>query len=298
MTDITLLDGSIGQELVRRAPARATPLWSTQVMIDFPDLVRDVHDAYFAVGATVATTNTYAVLRDRLDGAGMADELARLTDYAVTAACAARDDNGAGRVAGAIGPLMATYRPDLCPPAAEAAELYREAVDGLKDRVDLLAFETLSSVEQVDGALRAVQGVDVPVWIAVSVDDFDGTLLRSGEPLADLAPLIAQHRPAAVLINCSRPEAVTAGLTVLAGFGCPFGAYANGFTQISDGFLEARPTIDALEARTDLGPDAYADFAMSWVAQGASIVGGCCEVGPDHIAELARRLRAAGHDIV
>jgi homocysteine S-methyltransferase len=37
---------------------------------------------------------------------------------------------------------------------------------------------------------------------------------------------------------------------------------------------------------------------MGWVDQGATIVGGCCEVGPDHIAELARRLRAAGHDLV
>jgi homocysteine S-methyltransferase len=37
---------------------------------------------------------------------------------------------------------------------------------------------------------------------------------------------------------------------------------------------------------------------MGWVAQGASIVGGCCEVGPAHIAELARRLRAEGHEIV
>ena len=42
----------------------------------------------------------------------------------------------------------------------------------------------------------------------------------------------------------------------------------------------------------------FAAFAMDWVAQGATIVGGCCEVGPDHIAALARALRAGGHDIV
>jgi homocysteine S-methyltransferase len=36
---------------------------------------------------------------------------------------------------------------------------------------------------------------------------------------------------------------------------------------------------------------------MGWVRAGASIVGGCCETGPDHIAELARRLRVAGHPI-
>ena len=78
MTAITLLDGSIGQELVKRSGDRATPLWSTQVMIDHPGFVRLVHDDYFAAGATVASTNTYAVLRDRLTRVGLQDEVARL----------------------------------------------------------------------------------------------------------------------------------------------------------------------------------------------------------------------------
>jgi S-methylmethionine-dependent homocysteine/selenocysteine methylase len=100
------------------------------------------------------------------------------------------------------------------------------------------------------------------------------------------------------LINCSRPEAVADGLAILKTFGLPFGAYANGFTKISQEFLVDAPTVDALEQRQDLGPKDYASFAMGWVAQGATIVGGCCEVGPDHIAELATQLRAAGHVIV
>jgi S-methylmethionine-dependent homocysteine/selenocysteine methylase len=74
------------------------------------------------------------------------------------------------------------------------------------------------------------------------------------------------------------------------------GAYANGFTAI-DG-LKPGGTVDALEARRDLSPAAYADFAMSWVEQGASIVGGCCEVGPAHIRCLRERLEAAGHTVV
>jgi Homocysteine/selenocysteine methylase (S-methylmethionine-dependent) len=47
--------------------------------------------------------------------------------------------------------------------------------------------------------------------------------------------------------------------------------------------------VAVLEARKNLGPEAYADFADQWVAMGASIIGGCCEIGPEHIAELARR---------
>jgi homocysteine S-methyltransferase len=103
---------------------------------------------------------------------------------------------------------------------------------------------------------------------------------------------------AAIMINCSMPEAIPAAMDILAKGDKPFGAYANGFTKITDGFLTHKPTVDALSARQDLGPEAYAKHAMGWIAQGATIVGGCCEVGPAHIAELARQIRAAGHEVV
>ena len=138
----------------------------------------------------------------------------------------------------------------------------------------------------------------LPVWLAVSVEDFDGSKLRSGENLADLAPVLNRHDTDAILINCSRPEAVSTAVDIAAQFGRPFGAYANGFTKISQGFLQEAPTVDALQERSDLSPAAYADFAMGWIDQGATIVGGCCEVGPNHIAELAARITAAGHQIV
>lgn len=299
MAEITLLDGSIGQELVKRSGDRATPLWSTQVMIDHPKLVGEVHLAYFNAGATVATTNTYAVLRDRLRRIGLEDQVGRLTETALRAARRARAARGgAGRIAGSLGPLVQSYKPETCPPAAEAAEIYAEPVALMKDHVDLILIETMSSVDQAEGALRAAVGHGLPVWLAVSVDDFDGSTLRSGEAVADLAETVARHKPDAVLVNCSRPEAVAAGLEALRALDVPFGAYANGFTKISDGFLGDAPTVDALEQRTDLGPEAYAAFAMDWVGQGATIVGGCCEVGPDHIAMLARQLRDAGHVLV
>ena len=41
--DITLLDGSIGQEILKRSGDKATPLWSTKVMMDKPTIVDDVH---------------------------------------------------------------------------------------------------------------------------------------------------------------------------------------------------------------------------------------------------------------
>lgn len=298
MTDITLLDGSIGQEVVKRSGDRATPLWSTSVMIDKPDIVGAIHADYFAAGATIATMNTYAVLRDRLVRAGIEEHFEDLLAKAAEQANAARAAHESGRVAAALGPLIASYRPDICPPQEEAAPVYAELVQLLEPQADLFLIETVSSVEHARGALRGCAGSAKPVWLAASASDEDGTLLRSGEPLQELAPLIDEFQPDAVLLNCSRPEVIGAGLEIVKSFGKPFGAYANGFTRISEGFLKDAPTVDALEQRQDLDPKAYAGFAMGWVSQGATIVGGCCEVGPDHIAELARQLRAAGHRII
>ena len=298
VTEITLLDGSIGQELVKRAGERPTPLWSTQVMIDQPKLVGEVHLDYFQSGATVATTNTYCVLRDRLAIADLQEQMEELTEAAVMSARKARAAHGSGRVAGSLGPLIASYRPDICPEPEDAAEHYAEPVRLMKDHVDLFLIETVSSVKQAEGALLAACGQGLPVWLSVSVNDEDGSKLRSGEGVEEIAPLVERFQPDAVLVNCSRPEAIAAALELIKPMGKPFGAYANGFTHIADGFLKSAPTVDALTARTDLDPAAYADFVMGWIGQGATIVGGCCEVGPDHIAELARRLPAAGHSIV
>ncbi|MCA0929289.1 homocysteine S-methyltransferase family protein [Ruegeria profundi] len=297
MANITLLDGSIGQELVKRSGDKPTPLWSTRVMIDHPELVGDVHAEYFRRGATVATTNTYAIHRSRLAREQMEDQLADLVNTALTQAERARGSNG-GRIAGALGPLLASYRPDLKPDVDDAAAKFAELVDLMRERVDLFLIETVSSVQEAEGVLRGTAHSGKPVWLGLSVMDDDGTRLRSGEPLSDIAPVVDRFAPEAVLINCSRPEAIPAALKIIAKLGRPFGAYANGFTRITQGFLQDAPTVDALEQRHDLGPDAYADHAMGWVAQGATIVGGCCEVGPDHIETLANRLRAAGHQIV
>ncbi len=57
----------MGQELVARSGDEPTSLWATRVMIDHPGMVRAIHEDYFAAGATVATTNTYATHHDRLE---------------------------------------------------------------------------------------------------------------------------------------------------------------------------------------------------------------------------------------
>jgi homocysteine S-methyltransferase len=95
-----------------------------------------------------------------------------------------------------------------------------------------------------------------------------------------------------VLVNCSIPEAVDMAVGALTGCDLRVGAYANGFTGINDAFLEPGATVDVLQKRKDLDPEAYAGFAAGWVNKGVGIVGGCCEVGPAHIALLAKRFKS------
>ncbi len=286
---ITILDGSIGQELVKRSGREPTGLWSTKTMIETPELVREVHDSYFAVGAEIATTNTYALHRDRLVHHDLESQMEELHRLGCQLAVDSRDAHGSGRVAGAMGPSGWSYRPDLAPPAEQAAELFAEIARLQEPYVDLLIIETMSSVDQAKGALMGASVVAKPIWLAISVDDEDGASLRSGEPVKDVLPLLEEFRPDAILVNCSTPEAVTTACSQLSGIQIPLGAYANGFTGITSDFARKDANVTALSAREDLDPAQYADFAESWIDSGATLIGGCCEVGPLHIRELVRR---------
>ncbi len=292
MSKITLLDGGMGQELVHRAGEKPTPLWSTQIMIDHPGLVEEVHRDFIAAGATVATTNTYAIHQDRLDGTGMENQFQALHMRAIAEAKA----SGAKRIGGSIGPLVASYRADVLPEHDIAVAKFADVAKQIGPHVDMIQCETVVSVAHARAIMEGAAVAAKPIWIAFTVSDSDGTMLRSGEPLADA--IVAARDAAAVLVNCSAPEVILSALDVLASSGKPYGAYPNGFEQITEGFLQDKPTVDALSKRRDFTPDMFADHAMQWVEHGATIVGGCCEVSPAHIAEIAGRLNAAGHEIV
>ena len=153
----------------------------------------------------------------------------------------------------------------------------------------------MAAAGEAAGAARAAVASGKPVWVSWTVAERPAGRLRSGEPIADAAAALPDG-VAALLVNCSSPEAIGAAMPALAATGRPFGGYANGFAPFDEGHAVGA-TVESLAARADLGPEAYAEHAMAWVAAGASIVGGCCETGPAHIAALARRLAAAGHAI-
>lgn len=299
MAEIALLDGGLGQEINRRAIAESHPLWSLKVMFATPDIVVDVHSDFIAAGARVISLNTYTATPTRMQRHGYGDQFAKAYDTAFQLANTAITNTGqpAGpvQIAGCLPPLVASYRSDVSLNYAESLQEYRQIVAAQNDRVDVFLIETMSNITEACAALDAAKETNVPAYIALSLSDDVPSTLRSGERLVDALTALVPKKPDGLLLNCSSPETITQSMPLLADTGLRFGGYANGFTSVDA--LHPGGTVDSLSARKDLSPEDYAGFAEQWIAQGATIVGGCCEIGPAHIAYLAERLRARGHSI-
>lgn len=300
--DIILLDGGMGQELVTRSTRPKHPQWGARVLIDEPGLVQQVHEDYLRAGARVITLNSYSVTPGRFDKFGMPERFEEMEQAAIRLAHRARDAVGAdAAIAGCLSPLVGSYNPQLLPDHDTLLAEYRRIVEVEAPHVDLFICETMSKAEEGHAAAQAACETGTPTWVAWTLKEQlepDGSArLRSGETVHEAIAAIGDLDVSAILLNCCPPEAITAAMPVLASDGRPAGAYANGFTPIPEGFVLG-VTVEALGKRTDLDPAAYARHAMTWIGQGATIVGGCCETGPAHIAELARQIEAAGHRVV
>lgn len=301
MRNVVLLDGGMGQELLNRSSNQAPRHWSAEYLITEPGLVEAVHREYIRAGARVLTINTYSATYTRMSMVDAAHRVPELQEKACRIAVAAREKEVATgadvAIAGCLPPLNGSYRPDRVRPFEVNLGEYRRLARLQGPFVDLYICETMSSAEEARAAATAAAETGKPVWVAWSLEDHGSRLLRSGETIAQAFAALANLPVSAVLANCTHPESVGAAIGDLAATGLPFGGYANGFTAIPATFLPGK-TREQLTARRDLGPAAYAAFALDWVTRGASIVGGCCEVGPAHIDHLRNELLRAGHRIV
>ena len=294
---ITLLDGGMGQELLKRSSKDITPLWSTQVMIDEPDIVRDVHIDYIFAGARVITLNAYTMTPERLARDGQIEDFEKLQVAAINAAISAREAAGIPevKIAGCLPPLVASYHAEVTPKYEAMLKSYSKIVAIQAPHVDVFLCETMSSIAEAKAALVAAKESGLPVWVSLTIEDNDQGLLRSGEALLDAVAMLDEFGADAKLLNCSKPEAILASWSKMKSDQGLTGAYGNGFTSIDS--LKPGGTVKSMQSRTDLGPAAYAEFAMEWVTNGAGLIGGCCEVGPAHIAELSKRLTENGYAV-
>lgn len=294
MSTITILDGGMGQELLRRSSREVTPMWSADIMLYEPELVRDLHREFIESGARVITLNTYTATPQRLKRENQFGQLTHLHHAAMRVAQEAielsqRDDVA---IAGSLPPLVASYHPEVSLSYEDSLMSYRQLVALQSPASDIFICETMSSICEAQAACTAAKESGKPVWVAFSVSDTQPNQLRSGELLKDALDELEVLSPDAILLNFSLPEAISACWPLMQQSQAKIGAYANGFVSIDA--LYPGDTVEELEMRTDMSPEQYAAHAMRWVQKGASIIGGCCEIGPDHIKALHAKLQNEG----
>ena len=287
-----ILDGGIGRYLKEVGAPFQQPEWSALALMEDPSYVKVAHQAFVDAGSQVITTNSYAVVpfhigEDRFVERGA--ELIRLSGQ-----LAQQVKQAAGEtvlIAAGIPPVFGSYNPNefVHDDAVAMLEVFKQ---NLLPYTDIILAETQSSIAEVTAIQSVFGDCGQPLWISMTLEDEPVTglesRLRSGELLRDTLESIDFQYVDAVLFNCSQPEVMAKAVKLAAEMlpsGKDIGVYANGFRPITN-------TIDANDGysvlREDLTPQDYLAFAEHWQQLGATMVGGCCGIGPDHISLLKR----------
>lgn len=264
--------------------------WCGLANLERKDLVRQVHEDFLGAGAEILITNTYPTARFALEMAGLGEKVETINRRAVDAALEARKSaDHPVYVAGS----MSDYGIDFAVEKGtfEATEqalssAYREQATILADAgVDLIVLEMIHPfwAPGLDAALET----GLPIWLApvVGVAD-DGEVVARvpfrelDYPLVDMVREMDSDQVQAVTVMHSSVASTEAALDVLVReFDKPIGAYPHWGT-----FKRPEWTFE------DVSPEDFATAALGWIDQGARLVGGCCGIGPDHIAALRDRL--------
>lgn len=288
MSKIIILDGGMSRELMRlNAPFRQ-PEWSALALMEAPQLVEQVHVEFAAAGAQVLTTNSYALVPFHIGEERYFQHGEKLAADAGRLARKAADAAGEAVVAGSLPPLFGSYEPDKFQPGIAPAYI-DILVRGLSPFVDVWLGETLSLIAEAEVAVAATKKSNKPVWISFTLNETDDSppSLRSGELVKDAARWALNSGIKALLFNCCRPEVIDAAIRVakeVIGESVRIGAYANSF-EPKPKMHQANEVVSGI--REDLNPAQYGEYANRWIKSGASIVGGCCGIGCEHIRLLA-----------
>ena len=272
-------------------------LWSGVLLRDDPLSIVAANRAYLDAGARIVTTASYQASRYgfMLEGA-TAEESDRLIKSSVTLARQAcdefmRDNPGAETplIAASIGPYGAVrhdgseYTGDYDISADELREFHRERLEVLDtSNVDLLACETIPNAVEALVLSELLRDAHNSSWISFSCRD--ATHLADGTPLIEAAQLFADHpRVLAVGANCVPPDIVVPLIATL----------REATPQKSIVVYPNSGEVYRVENNNWVGtatPPQCEQAANDWIAAGASIVGGCCRIGPGQIAAMAQSI--------
>lgn len=298
-----ILDGGFSRELIRLGAPFRQPEWSALALIEAPEYVRKVHQSFADAGADIITTNSYALVPFHIGEDRFKEQAEKLAALAGRLARDVANEYATrGRkvlVAGCLPPIFGSYEPERFD-AERVQEYLSVLVRGLAPYVDLWLGETLSLIAEAEAVKIAIRDSGIPLWISFTLDDGGeaddqvSSNLRSGEPVSKAAHWALEAGVEALLFNCSSPEAMDEAVqTTWVVFSSDslsspaIGVYANAFESQS----RDTPAKEGISTtREDLSPEAYMQFACQWTRAGASIIGGCCGIGHEHIRLLADEL--------
>ena len=303
---VVVLDGALATELERRGCDLNDPLWSAKVLMETPELIRQVHLDYFRAGADCAITASYQATIEGFAHRGLSAEKAiALIQLSVQLAMEARDEfwgepaNRTGRprpfVAASVGPYGAfladgsEYRGDYGLTEEELINFHRPRLAALVAAgAEMLACETIPCLIEAQALARLLEEFPgVTAWFSFSAKD--EAHISHGERLADCVALLDGHpQVIAIGVNCTAPRYISELLrTAHQVTGKPLLTYPNSGETYHAGDNSWSGSAEG---------EAFGLQARAWYSAGARLIGGCCRTTPADIAEVAAWVRPATGD--
>ncbi len=275
--EVLVGDGAMGTQLYQRG----VPLDANFEHLNLvqPALVSGVHADYLKAGAMVVETNTFGANATRLGGIGLEGKVAAINR---AGARLAREAAGPERfVAGSVGPLLLPRGEEAELPLERREAVLREQMEALAEGgVDLFLLETFSSLDDIERAVEVAVSLGLPVVAQLAF--IEGGRTSQGASAEEVAERLGRSGAAVLGANCgSGPKDLLAVLRRLAGAtSLPLSAFPNsGFPQ----YVNGRYIYLA-------NPEYFASMGVELAEAGASLIGGCCGTGPEHIAALSAAL--------
>lgn len=294
-----IIDGALASELQRRGCDLNDSLWSAKVLIEQPDLIRQVHYDYFKAGADCATTASYQASPLGFAKKGISlDESIRLIKKSVELAQQAKeqylDQIGKNKplfIAGSVGPYGAyladgsEYTGNYQLSEDKFIEFHQIRIQALIDaKADILACETLPNFAEIKALVKVLkQYPSMTAWFSFTLKDANH--LSDGTPLKEVIDYLNNiDQVVSVGINCIALEEVTAALTVLQTLTRkPLIVYPNSGEQYD-------PTTKQWH-KNHQHNCTFKNQLPTWLKLGAKLIGGCCQTTPKDIAEIADYLK-------
>lgn len=282
---VVILDGAMGTQLIERgfASESCPEDWN----VSHPDVIRDIHRAYFEAGADIVLTNTFGGNSAKLAHYQADHRVTELNTAAARLAVEARDEVAPGRlVGGDMGPTGRFLKPmgDLTPD--EMRDLFAtQAAALVEGGADMLCIETMFDLAEaclaVEGA-RSVASVPVTASMTFGLTPRGYKTMMGVDPQRAVDSLLEAGADV-VGTNCSlaADQMVELVAELRAATDAPLLAEPNA----------GQPRLVGDQTVYDETPKHFAATMPSLVAQGATVVGGCCGTTPEYIAALVKALR-------